>query len=60
MPEIWSRSEVFVERARDGLEVTHALLEAGVTITDRSYIAFEDETGYHHYAFDLAAHHPYA
>ncbi|MEW6859868.1 hypothetical protein [Trueperella pyogenes] len=39
--------------------VTAALLAAGVTITGRTYVAFEDETGYHHYAIDLAAHHTY-
>ena len=30
------------------------LLTAGFTITDRRYIAHEDDTGYHHYAIDVA------
>ncbi|MEW6864511.1 hypothetical protein [Trueperella pyogenes] len=40
-------------------QVTAAFLAAGVTITGRTYVGFEDETGYHHYAIDLAAHHTY-
>lgn|SRR5690554_3286910 len=31
-----------------------ALLEAELTITDRRYIGHEDDTGYHHYAIDVA------
>jgi hypothetical protein len=31
-----------------------ALLFAGITITDRRYIGHEDDTGYHHYAIDVA------
>lgn len=38
-------------------QLTNALLDAGVTITARSYIGFEDETGYHHYAIDTQTHH---
>ncbi|WP_172119277.1 hypothetical protein [Actinomyces faecalis] len=38
-------------------QLTAALLAAGVTITVRSYIGFEDETGYHHYAIDTQTHH---
>lgn len=34
--------------------LTHALLDADVTITDRRYIGHEDSTGYHHYAIDVA------
>lgn len=30
------------------------LLTAGFTITDRRYIEHEDDTGYHHYAIDVA------
>ena len=33
-----------------------ALLTAGYTITDRQYIGYETETGYHHYAVDVAKH----
>ena len=31
-----------------------ALLGADFTITDRRYIGHEDDTGYHHYAIDVA------
>ena len=31
-----------------------ALLEAEYTITDRQYIGYETETGYHHYNVDVA------
>lgn len=34
--------------------ITHALLEADITITDRRYIGHEDNTGYYHYAIDVA------
>jgi len=30
------------------------LLGADFTITDRRYIEYEDDTGYHHYAIDVA------
>lgn len=32
------------------------LLGADLTITDRRYIGYETETGYHHYAVDVAKH----
>ncbi len=35
-------------------QVTMALLNAGLTVTDRRYIGYEDDTGYHHYAIDVA------
>mgnify|MGYP001200824996 CR=1 FL=1 len=35
-------------------QVVKALLDAGFTITDRRYIGHEDDTGYHHYAIDVA------
>lgn len=38
-------------------QLTAALLAGGVTITSRSYIGFEDETSYHHYAIDTQTHH---
>ena len=38
--------------------IVRALLAAGFTVTDRRYIAHEDDTGYHHYAIDVAK--PYA
>ena len=34
--------------------VVKALLAAELTITDRRYIGYETETGYHHYAVDVA------
>ena len=35
-----------------------ALLGNGFTITARQYIAHEDDTGYHHYAIDIAKIYP--
>ena len=35
-------------------EIVNTLLQAGFTITDRRYIGNEDDTGYHHYAIDVA------
>ena len=34
--------------------IERALLEADITITDRTYVGHEDDTGYHHYAIDAA------
>ena len=34
--------------------IVHALLNAEFTITDRRYVGHEDDTGYHHYAIDVA------
>lgn len=34
--------------------LSKALLSADFTITDRRYIGHEDDTGYHHYAIDVA------
>lgn len=34
--------------------IVHALLAADITITNRRYIGHEDDTGYHHYAIDVA------
>ena len=34
--------------------LVRALLGADLYITDRRYIGFETETGYHHYAIDVA------
>ena len=36
--------------------VVNALLAADFTITARQYIGFENESGYHHYAVDVAKH----
>ncbi len=38
--------------------IVRALLDAEITITDRRYIGHEDDTGYHHYAIDVAKHYP--
>ena len=38
--------------------VTKALINADFTITDRRYIGREDETGYFHYAVDVAKFYP--
>ena len=34
--------------------IVKAVLDADLTITDRRYIGYETETGYHHYAVDVA------
>lgn len=39
--------------------LTRALLDAGLTVTARRYVGFEADTGYHHYAIDVASHHQY-
>lgn len=38
--------------------LTTELLEAGVTITGRCYIGFEEDTKYHHWAVDAAMPQP--
>ncbi|MCI1786582.1 MAG: hypothetical protein LKI58_00740 [Actinomyces sp.] len=35
--------------------LTRALVDAGLTVTARRYVGFEADTGYHHYALDVAA-----
>ena len=35
-------------------QIVRALLNAEFTITDRRYVGHEDDTGYHHYAIDVA------
>lgn len=35
-------------------EIVRTLLGKDFTITDRRYISHEDDTGYHHYAIDVA------
>ena len=39
---------------KDKNALVKALLGAEFTITDRRYIGYEAETGYHHYAVDVA------
>ena len=41
----------YLQRKR---QITSALLGAEFTITDRVYLGYEDDTGYHHYAIDVA------
>ena len=41
------------KRARKN-EIARLLLQARFTITDRRYIGYEDDTGYHHYAIDIS------
>ena len=36
------------------MQITTALLNAEFTVTDRRYIGHENDTGYHHYAIDVA------
>ena len=35
-------------------QIVRALIDADFTITDRLYVGHEDDTGYHHYAVDVA------
>ncbi len=35
-------------------QIVRSLLNAEFTITDRRYVGHEDDTGYHHYAIDVA------
>ncbi len=41
----------YVERVE---QITLSLLAADITITDRRYVSHEDDTGYFHYAIDVA------
>ena len=34
--------------------IVHALLASDITVTDRRCIGHEEDTGYHHYAIDVA------
>ena len=36
--------------------IVRALLDADITITDRRYLGYEEESEYHHYAVDAAKH----
>ena len=35
-------------------EVVKVLLNAGIIITDRRYLGYEEDTGFHHFAIDVA------
>ena len=41
----------YLQRKR---QITQVLLNADFTITDRRYVGYETDTGYHHYAIDVA------
>lgn len=34
--------------------ITKAIISSEITITDRRYVGHENDTGYHHYAIDVA------
>ncbi|MDO4564713.1 MAG: hypothetical protein Q4C04_03790 [Clostridia bacterium] len=36
--------------------VVRAMLGGGFTITDRRYVGYETDTGYHHYVVDVSKH----
>lgn len=36
-------------------DVTKALISVGITITNRRYLEYEENTNYHHYIIDVAA-----
>lgn len=36
--------------------IVRALLDSELSITDRRYVGYETDTGYHHYAVDVAKH----
>lgn len=40
-------------------QLTHTLIDTGLTVTARRYVGFEPDTGYHHYSIDTATHHHY-
>ena len=35
-------------------QIVRVLLDADITITDRRYVGHEDDTGFHHFAIDVA------
>jgi hypothetical protein len=37
-------------------QILSDLIDLGFTVTDRRYLGHEDDTGYHHYAMDVAKH----
>jgi hypothetical protein len=43
----------YLQRKR---QIVSLVLAADFTITDRRYVAHEDDTGYHHMAIDVAKH----
>lgn len=53
-----ARLSLFVKGNYNHLKrvIQDALLTADITITERRYIGLERDTGYHHYAIDVAKH----
>ena len=53
-----ARLSLFVKGSYTAIKDTlvRALLGADFVITDRRYIGHEDDTGFHHYAIDVAKH----
>lgn len=53
-----ARLSLFVQGSytADKNAIVKTLLNHDFTITDRRYIGYETETGYHHYAVDVAKH----
>jgi hypothetical protein len=49
-----ARVSLFTQKnyRRLAAELTSALLDADLCVTDRRYIGHENDTGYHHYAID--------
>ena len=40
-------------------QIVRSLLQADFTVTERVYVGYETDTGYHHYAVDAAKHYIY-
>ena len=49
---LYSKGNYYLLRQK----ITNMLFAADFTITDRRYIEFETDTGYHHYAIDVSKH----
>ena len=49
---LYSKGNYYLLRQK----IVNALFAAEFTITDRRYIEFEADTGYHHYAIDVSKH----
>lgn len=51
-----ARLSIFVKGTYTKLKntIVRTLINADFNITERRYIAYEDDTGYHHYAIDVA------
>ena len=55
------RISLFTKNSYTALKnsIVSALLNADFTITERVYVGYETDTGYHHYAVDAAKHYIY-